>query len=109
MLIFAARANVLALDAALKSSLIKLAVAAVAMTVVLLIADPIVTGLSSSLPRFRNETVLILLALIGAMVYGGLVAVLFGRRWLLLMRRTEAAPLALDKTATIPAVEPDRT
>jgi putative peptidoglycan lipid II flippase len=109
VLIFAARANVLALDPALKSSLIKLAGAAVAMTVVLLIADPVVTGLSSSLPRFRNETVLILLALIGAVVYGGLVAVLFGRRWLLLMRRTEAAPLAGDKTASIPAVEPDRT
>ena len=80
------------------------------MAVVLLIADPIVTGLSSSLPRFRNETVLILLALIGAVVYGGLVAVLFGRRWLLLMRRTEAAPMnpvALDETSSIPAVEPD--
>jgi hypothetical protein len=79
------------------------------MTVVLLVADPIVTGLSSSLPRFRNETVLILLALIGAVVYGGLVAVLFGRRWLLLMRRTEAAaPVGRDETASIPAVEPDR-
>ena len=80
------------------------------MAVVLLIADPLVTGLSSSLPRFRNETVLILLALIGAVVYGGLVAVLFGRRWLLLMRRTEAAPIdpvARDETASIPAVEPD--
>jgi putative peptidoglycan lipid II flippase len=109
VLTFAVRANVLALDAALKSSLIKLAGAAVAMTVVLLIADPIVMGLSSSLPRFRNETVLILLALIGAVVYGGLVAVLFGRRWLLLMRRTEAVPLTGDKTASIPAVEPDRT
>jgi len=109
VLIFAARANVLALDPALKSSLIKLAGAAVAMTVALLIANPIVTGLSSSLPRFRNETVLILLALIGAAVYGGLAAVLFGRRWLLLIRRTEAAPLAGDKTASIPVVEPDRT
>jgi len=109
VLIFAARANVLALDPALKSSLLKLALAGVVMTVVLLVADPIVTGLSSSLPRFRNETVLILLALIGAVVYGGLVAVLFGRRWLLLMRRTEAAaPVGRDETASIPAVEPDR-
>ena len=80
------------------------------MAVVLLIADPLVMGLSSSLPRFRNETALILLALIGAVVYGGLVTVLFGRRWLLLMRRTEAAPIdpvARDETASIPAVEPD--
>jgi len=42
-------------------------------------------------------------------VYGGLIAVLFGRRWLLLMRRTEAAPMGRDETASIPAVEPDRT
>src|SRR5271163_3627262 len=61
VLVFAARANVLALDPALKSSLYKLALAGAVMTAVLLVADPIVTGLSSSLPRFRNETVLILL------------------------------------------------
>jgi putative peptidoglycan lipid II flippase len=109
VLVFAARANVLALDKELKSSLIRLAAAGLVMAVVLLIADPIVTALSSSLPRFRNETVLILLALIGAVVYGGLVGALFGRRWLLLMRRTEAAPIAGDETASIPVVEPDRT
>jgi putative peptidoglycan lipid II flippase len=107
VLVFAVRANVLALDQELKSSLWKLAAAGALMAVVLLIAAPIVTGLSSSLPRFRNETDLILLALIGAVVYGGLVAVLFGRRWLLLMRRTEAAPVARDETASIPAIEPD--
>jgi putative peptidoglycan lipid II flippase len=110
VLVFAARANVIALDRELRSSLWKLAASGAVMAVVLLIADPIVTGLSSSLPRFRNETVLILLALIGAVVYGGLVGVLFGRRWLLLMRRTEAAPInpvALDETSSIPAVEPD--
>jgi putative peptidoglycan lipid II flippase len=109
VLVFAARAHLLVLDKELKSSLMKLAAAGLAMTVVLLVVDPIVTGLSSSLPRFRNEAVLILLALIGAVVYGGLVAALFGRRWLLLMRRTESAPLAGDETASIPAVEPDRT
>src|SRR5580692_8145166 len=109
VLIFAARANVLALDAALKSSLIKLAAAGAALAVVLLIADPIVTGLSFSLPRFRNETVLILLALIGGVVYGGLIAVMFGRRWIALMRRTEAAPMSSDETTSIPAVEPDPT
>ncbi len=109
VLIFAARANVLALDAALKSSLTKLAAAGAALAVVLLIADPIVTGLSFSLPRFRNETVLILLALIGGVVYGGLIAVMFGRRWIALMRRTEAAPMSSDETTSIPAVEPDPT
>jgi putative peptidoglycan lipid II flippase len=109
VLIFAARADLIALDRDLRSSLQKLVVAGLVMTVALLIADPFVTRLSSSMPRFRNETVLILLALIGAVVYGGLVVALFGRRWLLLMRRTEVAPLARDEAASIPAVEPDRT
>ncbi len=109
VLVFAARRDLIALDRELKSSLIRLAAAGLLMAVALLIADPIVTGLSSSLPRFRNETVLILLALIGAVVYGGLIAALFGRRWLSLMRRTETAPLAGDATASVPAVEPDRT
>jgi putative peptidoglycan lipid II flippase len=107
VLIFAARANVLALDAALKSSLLKLAAAGAVLAVVLLIADPLVTGLSSSLPRFRNETNLILLAVIGGVVYGGLIAVMFGRRWIALMRRTETASVGPDETASIPAVEPD--
>jgi hypothetical protein len=53
--------------------------------------------------------VLILLALIGGVVYGGLIAVMFGRRWIALMRRTEAAPLSPDETTSIPAVEPDPT
>jgi putative peptidoglycan lipid II flippase len=107
VLIFAARANVLALDAPLKSSLLKLAAAGAVLAVVLLIADPLVTGLSSSLPRFRNETNLILLAVIGGVVYGGLIAVMFGRRWIALMRRTETASVGPDETASIPAVEPD--
>jgi hypothetical protein len=56
-----------------------------------LIADPIVTRLLSSWPRFRNESELALLALIGGVVYGGLILALFGRRWLTLMRRTAHA------------------
>jgi hypothetical protein len=34
------------------------------------------------------------LALIGGIVYGALVFVLFGRRWLTLMRGVEATPIA---------------
>src|SRR5580692_10717834 len=49
VLVFAARANVLALDQELKSSLWKIAAAGAVMAVVLLIAAPLVTGLSSSL------------------------------------------------------------
>jgi putative peptidoglycan lipid II flippase len=87
VLIFAKRAHVIALDKELKSSLVRLAIAGIVMALVLLMAEPLVTALSSSLSRFRNESELVLLALIGGVVYGGVVVVLFGRRWLALMRR----------------------
>ncbi|MFZ0610167.1 MAG: lipid II flippase MurJ, partial [Xanthobacteraceae bacterium] len=97
VLVFAHRARVLVADTELKASLTKLAAAGGALAVALLVADPIVTRLLSSWSRFRNESELALLALIGGLVYGGAVLVLFGRRWLALMRRTaqtaEAAPI----------------
>jgi putative peptidoglycan lipid II flippase len=97
VLFFAARAHLIAPDAALKASLVKLAVAGVALALVLIIADPLVTALLSSWSRFRSESELALLAALGGLVYGGLVMALFGRRWLALMRRDAevlaAAPL----------------
>jgi putative peptidoglycan lipid II flippase len=110
VLIFAVRANVIAWDKELKSSLIKLAAAGIVMALILLIAGPFVTQLSSSLSRFRNESELGLMAIAGGVVYGGLIAVLFGRRWLALMRReAESAPAAtLDQLeGKSPAVEQD--
>ena len=97
VLFFAHARRVIAADAELKASLTKLAVAGAALAIVLLVADPIVTRLLSSWSRFRSESELALLALIGGLVYGGVVLVLFGRRWLSLMRRTaqtaESAPI----------------
>ena len=103
VLFFAVRAHVIAADAELKASLVKLAIAGVALALALLIADPIVTALLSSWSRFRAESELLLLALIGGLVYGVLVLALFGRRWLALMRRTaqtaESAPI--ESVATL--------
>jgi len=45
----------------------------------------------SSWSRFRDESALAVLVGIGAVVYGGLVVALLGRRWLTLLRGT--APL----------------
>jgi putative peptidoglycan lipid II flippase len=112
VLVFATRARVIASDADLKASLAKLAGAAIALTIVLLIAAPLLTNALSGWSRFRNETELALLALLGGLVYGGLVVVLFGRRWLSLMRRkAQAAPAAtLDEFegTSAPAAGPDR-
>ncbi len=98
---FAARAGLIASDATLKSSLIRLAIAGFAFAVLLFIAAPVVTSLLSSWPRFRYESELLVLALLGGVFYGALVAALFGRRWLSLMRaRARTAP-----SATIGAFE----
>lgn len=85
----AARAGFIAADRELKASLRKLATANAALTLLLLLIVGPVTSLLSSLPKFRNEAELLLLALCGAAVYGTLVVVLFGRRWTLLMRRSD--------------------
>jgi putative peptidoglycan lipid II flippase len=85
----AARAGFIAIDAELKSSLGKLALAGFALAVVLFAAVPMVAALLSALPRFRNETQLVAVALLGAIVYGALILMLFGRRWLALLRRSE--------------------
>jgi putative peptidoglycan lipid II flippase len=95
---FAARAGLIAVDATLKSSLLKLAAAGVVLAIVLLLAAPFVTSLLSSMSRFRYESELLVLALLGGVVYGALVIALFGRRWLSLMR---------EQAQTAPAAGPD--
>ena len=87
----AKRAGFIAVDRELKSSLGKLAVAGIAMTLLLMGALPIVTALLSSLSRFRNESELIILTLIGGGFYGVFVLIMFGRRWMSLFRRGDKA------------------
>jgi len=108
---FASRAGLIAVDATLKSSLAKLAIAGLAFAALLFAAMPLVTSLLSSLPRFRNESELLVTALLGGAIYGTLVFVLFGRRWLSLMRRrahdAPGAPLDAFEGASAPAAGPD--
>jgi putative peptidoglycan lipid II flippase len=84
----ASRAGFFAADRELKASLAKLAAAGLAMALLLVVALPLVTGLLSSLARFRNESELLVLALLGGVFYGVLVLILFGRRWLALLGRS---------------------
>src|SRR5579864_5034391 len=108
---FAGRADLIAADATLRSSLAKLAAAGLALALLLFIAHPIVTSLLSSLSRFGAESELLVLAVLGAAFYGGLVVVLFGRRWLSLMRAqaqtAPAAPLDAFEGTSAPAAGPD--
>jgi hypothetical protein len=90
---------------------VKLTVAGLAFAAFLLIADPLVTALLSSWSRFRNESELLVLALLGGAFYGGLVVALFGRRWLSLMRnRAKSAPgepIDAFEGTSAPAAGPD--
>jgi len=97
----AGRAGFIAVDRELKASLGKLAVAGLAMAVLLLFAVPAVTSLLSSMSRFRNESELLALSALGGGCYGAIVLVLFGRRWISLLRRS--AKTAPDEPAVSPA------
>ena len=95
----AARAGFIAADAELKASLGRLALAGLALAAVLLAAAPMIAALLSALPRFRDETQLLAVALLGALVYGALVLLLFGRRWLSLLRQRERPDDAAGSSA----------
>jgi putative peptidoglycan lipid II flippase len=82
----AARSGFIAADTELKATLGKLALAGIALAAALLVAAPLATSLFGSLPRFRDVAELLLVASVGGLVYGVLVLVLFGRRWLSLLR-----------------------
>jgi putative peptidoglycan lipid II flippase len=107
----AVRAGHIAADATLKSSLAKLAAAGLALALLLLFAAPFVSSLFSSWSKFRNETELLVLALLGGGFYGALVLALFGRRWLSFMRRrahsAPAAPIAAFEGTSAPPAGPD--
>jgi len=100
VLYFATRARLIAPDAELKSALTKLAAAAFGLALALALAAPFVTAMLSSWSRFRDESVLAALIVIGAVVYGGLVSAMFGRRWLTLFRGSAPAspPSSLSST-----------
>jgi putative peptidoglycan lipid II flippase len=112
VLYFAARAGYIAADATLKSSLIKLAGAASALAILLAVAKPFTAALLSSLPKFRDESELLVLAVLGGVFYGALVLVLFGRRWLALMRTPAQPSPETQATAfegPVPPTGPDLT
>jgi putative peptidoglycan lipid II flippase len=84
---FAARAGLFGLDQRLKSAALKIFAAGLALALVLLLAQDPVVALFRTWPRFRDEAALATLATIGGLVYGGLIAVLFGRHLLAAFRR----------------------
>jgi putative peptidoglycan lipid II flippase len=84
---FAARKDLLTIDSRLKQSAGKLALAGSALAVALLAGEAVVAGLFTTSPALRAEATLAVLAVLGAVVYFGLVLALFGRQWLAALRR----------------------
>ena len=111
VLYWASRQRHIAFDATLKSSLLRLFAAGLVMAFALLFASPVVAKVLSSVSKFRNESELLVLALLGGVVYGALVLALFGRRWLSLIRKraqsAAAAPIDAFEGVTPPPAGPD--
>jgi putative peptidoglycan lipid II flippase len=84
---FAHRARLIAFDERLKRAVGKLAIAGAALAAALFVGARGFERLFAALPAFRAETTLMALAILGALVYGGALALLFGREWLAAFRR----------------------
>ena len=83
---FAARQNLLVIDARLRRSAGGILLAGIALAAALFLGDRLLRGWIAALPSFRDEATLFALILIGGVVYGVAVAGLFGRQLLALMR-----------------------
>jgi putative peptidoglycan lipid II flippase len=90
---FAMRAKLMSFDARLRTSLVKLAVAGLALAAALLLAAAPVMRLTGSAGTLGHVAALLALALLGAVVYGGAIAAMFGRQWLTVFRRRRARPV----------------
>jgi putative peptidoglycan lipid II flippase len=81
LLWFARRQNLIIIDNRLRTSAWKLAVAGLALAVALYVAERLLARGLADWPTLRAEKTLLVLVVIGALVYGGAVIILFGRQW----------------------------
>lgn len=79
---FGLRAGFMSFDAAFKSAVAKLILAGVALTAALWIAQWPVLAMTAGFPGKHTWLALLLLAFLGALVYGGAILALFGKAWL---------------------------
>jgi putative peptidoglycan lipid II flippase len=87
LLWFARRRGLISFDDRLQSSGVKLALSGLALAAVLLVAAGPVMRQCEALGAVRFVAALGILGILGAAVYGGAVAILFGRSWLRAFRR----------------------
>jgi len=88
---YARRAGLIAVDARLRRSTAKLAVAGLVLAAALYIGVHLFGRLFAGLSSFRSELTLSALTLLGGLVYSAALALLFGREWLSAFRRRRGA------------------
>jgi putative peptidoglycan lipid II flippase len=79
---FAVRAGYLEFDRALVQSLLKFLASGLILAAALWFAAKVAGAYLAQMPVFRDETVLLVLIAVGAIVYGGSILLLFGQGWL---------------------------
>ncbi len=84
---FAVRRDLLVIDDRLKAASVKLAIAGVALAVALVLGVRFIPTMFAGWPTLRAEVTLLLLGVLGAIVYFGIVFALFGKQWLAILRR----------------------
>ena len=89
---FSARRNFLIIDGRLQRSSAKFAIAGVILAAALLICEPPVEALFAGWNSLRSEMTLLVLAAVGAIIYGIAIRLLFDREW-----RTDPGPLTFGE------------
>jgi putative peptidoglycan lipid II flippase len=89
----ASRRGLIALDPQLRQAILKIALAGVALAIALWVGRIVAEHVVHDGLAFRDEGRLMLLVAIGAVVYGGIVLILFGRQWFAAFRRSATPPL----------------
>jgi len=88
---FAMRAKLMRVDARLRSSAVRLALAGILLAAALFAAaDPAITH-CESFGALRSVAALAVLVLVGAAVYGGAIAAMFGSEWFVAFKRRQGA------------------
>ena len=79
---FAVRSGFLEVNRALVQSLLKFALTGVLLALALWLTARLAAAHLSGLTAFRDEVVLLILVVVGAVIYAGSILTLFGPRWL---------------------------
>jgi putative peptidoglycan lipid II flippase len=88
---FAVREGHIAFGHTLRRSVLRLLAAGIALALALFLLQGPIVSLFAPWPRLRDAAALAGLACVGAFVYGGAVAALFGPQWLSAWRRRTGA------------------